>query len=287
MKKIICTADWHLRTDVPKCRTETESEWIDFQFSVLKEMFDTKPDYVLIAGDIFHRAKPATKLVNRLLSFFNQYKGVKIFACAGNHDVSYHNIDLLPECAYQTLIESKVFSQSEDVLSVNFNTEPDSDNVLYPIVLHHEYCSIDSPSYIKTITPDGLIKKYSLADLIVCGDNHTGFTKDKVIVPGSITIQNADQINYKPSYYTVKFDEGNSFVDLATIKKHILPTNKEYLSNKHIEESNERNDRITAFVENLKTKGSISLSFQDNLKLASQQASQPIQNIITEIGESI
>ena len=36
MKTIICTADWHLRTDVPKCRTETESEWFDFQFSLDK-----------------------------------------------------------------------------------------------------------------------------------------------------------------------------------------------------------------------------------------------------------
>jgi len=290
--KLVCTADWHLRKSVPICRKETESEWFDFQFSIIENILDiTKKQNanLVIAGDIFDRAVPGQKIINTLLKLFHKYNSIEKFIIAGNHDLPYHNFQLINESGYGTIIQGKTISHNDLITEHHFNTEIKEHA---SIVLCHHLCFENEksiPPHINAITAKDLIKMYLKANIIICGDNHHGFIKnfkDKIIiVPGSITIQSVTEFNITPSVYLLEI-ENKKCIDHKQIK---LKNPIEMLTDTHIKKQQQRNEHIDNFINLLKNKRKMSLSFIDNINaiLNNKNIEQSVKDIIIELKEII
>ncbi|SHI68170.1 Exodeoxyribonuclease I subunit D [Geosporobacter subterraneus DSM 17957] len=85
--RILHTSDWHLGRIFHGIHlTEDQAHILD-QFITL--VHDTKPDVILVAGDIFDRSVPPTEAVNLLDEVVSKIlidEGVPIMMIAGNHD---------------------------------------------------------------------------------------------------------------------------------------------------------------------------------------------------------
>ena len=266
MSRIICTADWHLRKSVPVCRTETEEQWLDFQFEVVESIFKTARELkasVCCAGDIFNQSVPGTRVVNKLIDLLEDYVDVPFYACAGNHETPYHNNKLLIDSSFYTLM--KHLNMSEQIAEHHFNgpvPEPAE------ITLCHHLCFPDKasiPGNIEAHTPESVADMYPESAVIICGDYHglhSHFIKDTkqyIVVPGCITVQDADYMNYSPSVL---------FLDTESLENHVisLPHDPEKISRVHLEKEQARNENIDKFITMLQSRGKVSLSFSDNLK---------------------
>jgi predicted phosphodiesterase len=289
MSKYIVTADWHLRKTPPRCRLEKEKEWLEFQFSLLLFILENCVRYkadLIIAGDIFDKAQPGIELINLcsdlLRTFFKEqgYKN-KIIACAGNHDLPYHNFDNFWNSGFGTLLVHESIQDKNDKIDIeHFNTN--KNNTKNMVICHHLVYEKEVPLYIEGMTAKETLEMYANANWIFCGDNHSGFHHEQngrhVIVPGSIYIDSADRKKYKPCVW---------FVDTETeeIKQIFLPNPIEMITDNYLKKEKERNERLDSFVEIIKSKGAVSLSFIENLKkkLTLLSFNNEVKNLITEI----
>lgn len=85
--KILHTSDWHLGRIFHGVHLTGEQSYILDQFVRLAG--DTKPDVILIAGDVYDRSVPpaeAVKLLDQVLSKILIDYGIPIIMIAGNHD---------------------------------------------------------------------------------------------------------------------------------------------------------------------------------------------------------
>lgn len=85
--RILHTSDWHLGRIFHGVHLTGDQSYILNQF--VKLVGDTKPDVILIAGDIYDRSVPpaeAVKLLDEVLSNILLDFGVPIIMIAGNHD---------------------------------------------------------------------------------------------------------------------------------------------------------------------------------------------------------
>jgi len=100
--------------------------------------------------------------------------------------------------------------------------------------------------------------------LIVTGDNHTSFTTEyegrRLVNPGNLTRQTADQIDFKPSVWLW-------YADTNEVERVYLPIQKGVISRDHIERKQEHDKRIDAFISKLDNDWNAELSFKDNLEI--------------------
>ena len=85
--RILHTSDWHLGRIFHGVHLTDDQSYILDQF--VKLVGDTKPDVILIAGDIYDRSVPpaeAVKLLDEVLSNILIDHGVPVIMIAGNHD---------------------------------------------------------------------------------------------------------------------------------------------------------------------------------------------------------
>jgi hypothetical protein len=110
---------------------------------------------------------------------------------------------------------------------------------------------------------EGILRKYPKFDLIVTGDNHTSFTIEykgrRLVNPGNLTRQTADQINYKPRV-ALWYAEDNS------IQWVNLPIQNDVITREYIDRKEQRDKRIEAFVSQLSEDWEKGVSFEQNLK---------------------
>ena len=85
--KILHTSDWHLGRIFHGVHLTGEQSYILDQF--IRLAGDTKPDVILIAGDVYDRSVPpaeAVKLLDEVLSKILLDYNIPIIMIAGNHD---------------------------------------------------------------------------------------------------------------------------------------------------------------------------------------------------------
>ena len=102
--KLILTADWHLRDDVPKSRTDRDT-FFDEQFKKVEFIVNYAIEHdatIMLAGDVFHKSKVSPKVINRLAETIRN--DVDILVIPGNHDLPNHNPELLEESSYGTML---------------------------------------------------------------------------------------------------------------------------------------------------------------------------------------
>jgi DNA repair exonuclease SbcCD nuclease subunit len=271
---IIHTADWHLRYDVPTCRLETQEEWQDYQIEIVTDILEifkekqknAKDKVILvIAGDIFHTPQQPIYWINRVADLLNKYDTSNIYIIAGNHDLPYHNYENEHRSAYGNLIRQKKCSHNKYVSIDLYNFgEELKEATAASIKVEHRLVTDGSDFIPGSITAEDYLQNemqnYKVALL---GDYHHNFAvydDDRLVLnPGCITIQSANMINYIPKIVLLD-------TETQKFKWIELKTNANFITNNHLVKVKERDKRITALVEKLKTSKTISLSFEDNVE---------------------
>lgn len=260
----ILTADWHLRESTPRCRTDDfeEAQWGKVeQVARLQKKHDCP---VLHAGDLFHHWKPSP----RLLSQASQRLPLNFHSIYGNHDLPQHSIDLAEKSGLYNLITNRKVSQLDsrkaDVGFDNAEIRIGSGRIL----IAHVFTYVGKAPFPEAERePEGhyLLDTYPNFDLILTGDNHQPFVCREeghlLVNPGSLTRQNADQIDHKPRVYLYNSKRNK-------VKPYYLDCKKgtKVISRQHIKQKKERDERISAFVERLGTEWEGDLDFEENLK---------------------
>ena len=292
----ILTSDWHLREDTPVCYTGDfqQEQWIVVQF--IKELQEQHECPVLHAGDLFHHWKPSPWLLRETMKHLPKL----FYTIYGQHDLPQHNInlsnkcgiDVLEEAGKLTVLDQKNFSVSKYIIIYGLhwneliakvsNTTPSvllEKNDKMVLVWHHlTYLQKPFPGASGGMA-EGILRKYPQFDLIVTGDNHTSFTIEyqgrRLVNPGNITRQVADQIDFQPKVY-LWCAEDNS------VKAINLPIQEGVISREHIDIKEQRDKRIQAFVKQLDGNWQAETSFEANLEafFQSNNVREPIKQLI-------
>jgi DNA repair exonuclease SbcCD nuclease subunit len=266
---MIVAADLHLRSDVPRCRAETETEWLMFQ-SYCLDLIMQHDEPIFIAGDIFDKARVHDRVVSM---FIGSLRGnSKVAIMPGNHDMEYRSPNML-NTSYGILdtlcgISDTLYSIEtfHNMLPYGKTTKEDiKGDTISDILFLHTLTfekEDDVPFGVKHYdTAESLLRKYP-HKIIVVGDMHKPWAVKKgnrlVINCGSMTIQSVNEADYTHGYWKVNEDTlQHSF--------HELPKGR-IVEDKFLEKQAAKDERITAFVESLKGKETITLDFFQNVK---------------------
>lgn len=269
MGKYIVSADWHLRDDRPLCRKDVN--WLGQQeddLTFIVNEANKRDAELIIAGDVYDVPRVSPSVSNMLVQVLSKAT-VPVHIIAGNHSLQYHNQENLMNSSIGalSLLENlgiryyECVDNSEDGIFEHAVQISDEITIIHTLTFPNK----DSvPFGAKAQAPEDLFKKYPTKYLIT-GDYHRNFLaseNDRLLInPGCINIQTADMLDYQPVIYYL--DTDTSFVDVISI-----PVNREVLTDNHLTEKKERDNRITSFIETVKKHGMISLSFEDNLRKA-------------------
>ena len=87
MVKFLHTADWHIGRKLQGKDLLEDQQYV--MNNLISKIDETKPDFLIIAGDLYDRSVPskeATTLLQELLVKINIECNIPIFAISGNHD---------------------------------------------------------------------------------------------------------------------------------------------------------------------------------------------------------
>ena len=314
--KFVLTADWHLQSGTPPCRTDNfqiaQWEKVDEVFRLAIQL--QAP--IIHAGDLFEKDKPAYKVFTELMIRLKNHS-IPFHSVAGNHDLPNNSIASINNSAYGAMIRSgKVNNLSEYnenpgwMYGTNWG-EPLPELIFDVdiLVLHYLVFPGQIPKHwglSDSITAEDLLVKYPKANIILTGHNHQSFVVDKngivnnfknpyqiefnplrtadtiLINPGSLTRHKADQADHIPCVFIYDSNAG-------TITKHVLKHDKNVISDEHIQVIKKRDERINQYVEALDSKDyEVGLDFKQNMqvKMAGLQLDQltktMIQNALAE-----
>lgn len=278
---VILCSDLHLREDKPTCWTgdflAEQWEALDF-ISSLQRMNDCP---VLCGGDLFHHWKPSPFLISETIRHLPH----RFHTIYGQHDLPQHSLELAYKCGINTLLEAKSLillpnchwgQTPDEFCQFSFHTEHSI------LVWHVTTYKNDLPwPGCTASSAKRLLRKYPQYSLILTGDNHQPFVEEYegrlLVNPGSMTRQNADQINHRPRVYLW-------YAETNTVEPVYLPIRPaiDCISREHIEVIERRNERIDAFVSNLDMDWEMSVSFKRNLQKFENKnkVQRPVMDII-------
>lgn len=300
MKKVnaILSADEHWREDRPQCRTD---DYQKAQSDKLNFLADLQVKYncpIISAGDLLHKARVSPWLERFLINNLpNNYITVP-----GNHDIPNHNIELYDKSSLSVLEASErliVLSDGKQTNEIKFGIyglEYGNNKKIKPLFVHDKI--VKSILIFHTMTWKGrepypgaaregcgataLLKKYPEFDLIVTGHNHQSFVVEYegrlLVNPGSAMRMTTDQINHRPCVYLWNAESN-------AVEPMYYPIKQDVINAEHITEIKERDGRIGAFVNQLKTDTELELSFEKNLEtfIANNDIHEDTEKIIWEV----
>jgi len=273
----ILTGDFHLREDIPVCRTEEfqQAQWnkIDF-ISQLQELHECP---VLHSGDLFHHWKPSPWLLTKTMEHLPK----RFLTIYGNHDLPQHNLELQEKCGIYNLWKAH---KLEILPGTHWGTPVKAESIRIKdrsILIFHIMTYQGKKSWPGcTDTPGaGLLRKYPQFDLILTGHNHKPFVEEhkgkRLVNPGNPTRQTSDQAEHHPRVYLYYADDN-------TVEPVYLPITEGVVTREHIEKNEQRDERIQAFISKLNDDYETSLSFENNLEqfFAANQIRQSVKDII-------
>ena len=278
----ILSADWHLTEKTPVARTD---DYREAQSIKVKFIFDLSIEHdcpVLIAGDVGDKSS----WPNSLLVWFLRKSGTGAFKrlviIPGQHDLPSHNLENIDKSGMGVLA---IVNEKIDVITIPgtgvriaddifvygypFGTETVEKNgdAKYKVAMIHKLVIEDKSEHEwqdEVVTSaKTLLKNYPEYQLILSGDNHKPFVvnfRGRLLVnPGSLMRSRADQVNHKPRVYLW-------YKDTNEVEPVYLPIDQDVLDRTHIDETNQRNDRVTAYVKHLKENTDVTFSFEDNME---------------------
>lgn len=265
------TADWHLRGDRPRCRQDLD--WIESQRKMVRFIVNSAKSRecrLMIVGDIFHTPRVSHEVLNMTL-FELQKNTYGVWFIAGNHDLPYHNYDLLEQSSVGVLAKFFPEMSSSTIEMGPWNASPfglDNPDSPESLVFSHQLVFPNAearPMGCKDLgrTPEEVLEQFPHADIVCVGDYHHKFVYTApdgrmVINPGCTIRQVADMKDYKPSFYIVD-------TEARTIEEILIPDDYELVSDEYLVVTKEKSLSMSAFVEAVKNKGSVELDFKAKL----------------------
>lgn len=273
--KMIVTADWHLRSQLPRCRKD--ENWIETQKKMIEQVSEYCKKYksdLFIVGDIFHSHSETTveviQIVQNLAKKLKKL-GLKLYLLAGNHDLLYHSSENIEKSAVGILLKSDnifpISSYSDEISAGNFDEETENKKIIFKHVL--VFPDVKSlPPNVDAITAKELLSEYSNAEWIFTGDMHKNFHYEKngrhVVNPGCLIREVSDMKDYENGVYFV--DTESEIVEWLKIKD-----DEEFIDDSYILKEKEKTERIEKFANKLKETKDISLDFVSNVESAINQ----------------
>lgn len=281
----ILTADLHLTAKIPISRTDDYLKAQEFKLGYLSGLSlenDSCP--ILCAGDVFDHWNATPELCT--WAFWNLPEN--IIAIPGNHDLPLHSLahykksalHLLEAVGKITVLKGDIINIGiAKIIGIPFGIK----NALIHegrkmnqrrILLLHELVTRNTESPIPGGMPAAkVLEMYGKDfDLIVTGDNHQSFTaktkKSLLVNPGSMMRITADQADFRPRCY-LYYAEDNSVVPVE------FPIQKEVHNGDHLIGKKERDERISAYIERMKTDWDVGVSFRGNLEAFFKENSVP------------
>lgn len=260
---VLC-ADIHLSLNPPRARRE-ELDWFKAMKKPLDEIALVAKHYdvpILCAGDVFDHWKAEPALLNFALRYFPQ-----MWAIPGQHDLPFHNIDLIEKSAFWTmclaerirpvLYEAPIAVENSDIILHAFPwgrklkpIDPAKTKRKFHIALVHDYFWMDGFAYpgasIKTKASQfrDLVKGYHA---VIFGDNHKGFkTKLNNVTCwncGTFMRRKSDEKEYAPQIGLL-CASGNILTHRLSTRGEILQTVEEDLEGRWSRTSHEMDDFI-------------------------------------------
>jgi DNA repair exonuclease SbcCD nuclease subunit len=283
--KAIITADWHIRSDRPRCRLD--EDWIETQRQIIefivKEAEKRNCDLYHV-GDFFNTPRQPEELVNMIIDEL-QREGSTNFIMPGNHDLAYHSYSNIDRSSYGVLTRSfPELSKIDDFIHRGFMDK--TILFIHTLTFPNKKEQIVIKGNPIGTTAEDLLEKYPDYKYIFTGDYHKHFhfhyEKDgrHVINPGCINRQKADMIDYKPGIYYVDTDTDEiEFIE--------LPDKADMVTDEYIKNEKERDERISSFVEKVLKNEKMSFDFISNLKSKLPELSGEDKNILMEVLEEV
>jgi len=290
MLKYIITADWHLTYLRPKCRLD--EDWAKAQLYHITQPFLLAKEHnaeIIHAGDLFDTARQPPEITN-LINLAREAAGYEgtMHLLAGNHDLLHHNPKLLNSSSIGIIGWCR-----------GIRLIPNTGEFPHSILVKHilTFPNKESMPKIEAIeskatTAEELLKQYPKKQIIVTGDYHHSFCYRSlegrmVINPGCLNRQDADMKNYVPSVYLLEITEDIEDGDFK-IEPLYIDDGLHMITDDHLKKTEERENRIGAFAERLKTgKKGMTLDYWKNVEKAmlKTEMTEVVKIIINEIRE--
>jgi DNA repair exonuclease SbcCD nuclease subunit len=303
----ILSADWHLREDRPKCRIDNFGETLKQKIDFIKKLQQEHNNIpIIIAGDLFHRAKPRSNSLEdsesnyNLLTWCLRNLPDNMIVIPGQHDLPNHNLDLINQSNLSVLAEAGKIILRKGLTNewlfdnINFNYFPFGkiltqerlrEGAFRNIAVIHDFIYEPDKDYFPGIEKVGgqalnLLKKYDY-DLILSGDNHRTFVvryKGKILVnPGSLYRSTTKQINHYPSVF-LWYAEDN------TVEQVFIPIQNDVIDDDYIIIEKRKENKIKECAEKLKNYDELDIDFKKNIQgyLAVNRQHSKIKEIINE-----
>ena len=289
--KILLTADWHIRGDRPRCRTD--ENWIESQREDIEAVEKIAREHnvaaVWILGDLFHQPRCATEAVNMVLGALNRIReACPVRILPGNHDLPYHDFDNINACSLGIVYQAGYEMLRTDngnpeealpelalrkgaprtIYATPFGREDmeglrEFNNEIWATHQLTFPSDKDRPVEGVGVTAEDLLKAAPNVRVILTGDYHHGYIYNqgnrRVITPGCLNIQVADMADYKPRVYIL--DTDTLEVDEVLIDGHKGDIVTDYLVTEK-----ERDERMEKVLSVIGDSEGVSLSFPDNLE---------------------
>ena len=291
--KCVITADWHIRSNLPRCRKD--ENWYETQEKALEQIrsfANEKKCPVFVVGDIFHSIGDTNFYCIQMIQKMARRTREGLYVLAGNHDLLHHSSENLDRSAIGVLLRSKgvlkikdyfIENEIEDFSAGNFDEETEDAEIIFKHVL----CFPDMkslPPNVDALTAKDLLEEYPKAKWIFTGDYHKNFHYEKngrhVVNPGCLLRQAVDFKDYQPGFYFV--DTEKNIVEFNPIIDE-----EEFIDDSYILREKEKEQRIEAFANKIGEVESVSLDYSENVKkaLLTSGLSEELTETINELME--
>lgn len=222
-----------------------EEDWLramDSQLEMVREQQKIWDCPVFIAGDLFDRWNSSAELINFTIKRLPK----KVIAIPGQHDLPYHNLDLIHRSAYgtlvlagriQTLAPLEIYE--DDHLQVvgfpwgtplhsSYDLQLSSDKLRMALVHRFVYAQQEHPYAKKSNHWKASLKKLKGFDLSFFGDNHTPFqcSSDKyghLVNCGTFFRRKIDEREVEAGFYLVNTKGDVSKIPFPRYEQWELP----------------------------------------------------------------
>jgi DNA repair exonuclease SbcCD nuclease subunit len=294
---IICS-DIHLRLDVPECRTDNFLAAQSRKLSFISDLQQKHECPVLCGGDIYHHWKAVPQLLGMTCRELPRY----FITIPGQHDLPAHSIENIERAGIDVLCAAGKIIMLAPSTELDIQIPCNSRNEFMWVsgfpwgepLAGTQYSGINVALIHYLVfqgqepfpgaaqvggTGKAIIRQMPGFQLIVSGDNHQTFVErvggTVLVNPGSMMRQTAAQADHKPCVFLW-------YADTNEVEQVFLPIENDVISREHIDVKTEKNERLEAYVKSLATNITVSLSFEDNMKvkIAASGVRTPVQKLI-------
>ena len=289
----ILTADLHLRDDQPICRTDNFFETQARKLNWLYRLQEKLNCPIFDAGDLFHKGRPSHFLMQWAI---DARMPVEFFTIPGNHDLPSHNIELLEssglgvlDAARAVCVLTREYTFEKSGIFIHAfpwgekpapMKEPGKEKHTIAICHIMTYQGEKPWPGCSDPSAEELLEQMQGYDLVLTGHNHKTFVVEKdgrlLVNPGSFTRQTSDQTDHQPRVFL--------WYGGTNIEQVFIPIEEGVITREHINKVEDREERMSAFVEKLTGEMEIGLSFEQNLEefFSKNKVRKPVKDMVWE-----